>query len=179
MNYNTNHTQPMLDNYLQSALIANQTANANCWRFNPKRALDFGLATNCPPPPPEYELNSGGSTSTTPDSKSNEKLSSLSSLSRSHQDLSRLDEDLNTSLKNGLQLGTRRYPLNYQSLINSGSPNVQLNMIEILSAENASLKNELENYSRKVSKLQKVCSTFKAYASLLYDVILFFFNSLS
>ncbi|XP_074599125.1 26S proteasome non-ATPase regulatory subunit 5 [Brevipalpus obovatus] len=151
MNQNANHTQPMLDNYLQSALN-------NGWRFGTKPGVDFNLVGNIPPPPPppEYELNSGGSTSTTPDSKSNEKLSSFSSLSRSHQDLSKLDDDLNMVFKNNLHLNTHRYPSSYHSLINDCSPNAQQNMIDLLRAENLSLRNELENCSRKVSRLQKL-----------------------
>lgn len=151
MNQNANHTQPMLDNYLQSALN-------NGWRFGTKPGVDFNLVGNIPPPPPppEYELNSGGSTSTTPDSKSNEKLSSFSSLSRSHQDLSKLDDELNMVFKNNLHLNTHRYPSSYHSLINDCSPNAQQNMIDLLRAENLSLRNELENCSRKVSRLQKV-----------------------
>lgn len=152
MTYNANHTQPMLDHYLQSAL-------SNGWRFGNKTGVELNLGGNIPPPPPEYELHSGGSTSTTPDSKSNEKLSSLSSLSRSHQDLSKLDDDFSSVFKNNLHLNTHRYPLSLHNLISEASPNAQQNMIEFLRADNTHLRNELESLSRKISKLQRVCQS--------------------
>ena len=136
--------QPMLTNYLNSL--------SNHWKgvesINYSDILKPGLHL---PPPPEYErqwsnsspnsLSNSASNSTTPESKSVERLV----ISRSHPDLSKFDEEIvgKDSKFNEMMFGSDIRLAKY-------------NMIDLLSKENASLKTELEHYYRKVQKLQKV-----------------------
>jgi hypothetical protein len=134
--------QPMLTNYLNS--LSNHWKVGETGFNNNTDLLKHGLHL---PPPPEYErqwsnsspnsVSTSASNSTTPECNSVERLA----ISRSHPDLSKFDDqrdgkcnDLNSS--------------------NSAIP--KYNMIDMLTAENAALKTELELYYKKVLKLQKV-----------------------
>ncbi|XP_054167372.1 angiomotin-like [Oppia nitens] len=129
--------QPMLTNYLNS--LSNHWKNGN-ESLNNYDIFKHNLHL---PPPPEYErqwsnsspnsVSTSASNSTTPESKSVENLPT----SRSHPDLTKFDE----------------IALKETKCNNDMIP--KYNMIEMLSAENAALKTELELYYKKVLKLQK------------------------
>ena len=160
--HNSELQQPMLTNYLNSL--------SNHWKTSENSINDFsdylkpGLHL---PPPPEYErqwntsspnsLSTSASTSTTPESKSVERLS----ISRSHPDLSKLDDEL-----------AAKESMKCNDLMNCQEIRLQkYNMIEMLSAENAALKTELELYYKKVFKLQKVViSRFSTLPILIWFV---------
>lgn len=117
------------------------------------------------------------STPTTPDSKSSERLSSFS---RSHQDLSKLDEEL--ALRRYVDTNLNSFSIydhqggnnnggHYANLPNVGNyglveslpptpTRINTTIIEQLWAENHSLKTELEAYKRRVYKLQQVSPGF-------------------
>lgn len=118
-----------------------------------------------------------GSTSTTPDSKSSERLSSFS---RSHPDLTKLDDELASRRYGDLNLNSGGnvygqhtahlnngghyanlpvYGLSSHGLVESLPPTptrINSTIIEQLWAENYPLKTELEAYKRRVFKLQQV-----------------------
>lgn len=131
--------QPMLTNYLNS--LSHNWKGGETTFNNYSDILKNGLHL---PPPPEYErqwnnsspnsVSTSASNSTTPESKSVERLA----ISRSHPDLSKFDDDL---------------PIKDSFL--SGSAVNKYNIIELLNTENSALKSELEHYYKKVLKLQK------------------------
>jgi len=137
--------QPMLTNYLNS--LSNHWKVGDSGLNNYTDILKHGLHL---PPPPEYErqwnnsspnsVSTSASNSTTPESKSVERLT----ISRSNPDLSKFDDEI--SIRDG--------KCNELLLSNSGVS--KYNMMEMLTAENAALKTELELYYKKVLKLQKV-----------------------
>ena len=144
--------QPMLENYLNS--LSNWKSNDN----NKNAYSD--VMKNLPPPPPQYErswsnespnsASTSASNSTTPESKSNERLC----LSRSHPDLSKFDEDSIKNIKESI-------------LTNNGDSK---RIIEMIISENIALKNQLDAYYKKVSKLRKVSYSF---CQIIYRIIVF------
>lgn len=84
---------------------------------------------------------------TTPESKSNERLSVIS---KSQPDLSNLENEMNQiNLKTNV-------PSNRTSLINNQISKLESNSdFDLLRIENAYLKEKLEDYLKKISKLQK------------------------
>ena len=138
--------QPMLTNYLNS--LSNHWKGGESSLSNYSDILKHGLHL---PPPPEYErqwsnsspnsMSNSASNSTTPESKSVERLV----ISRSHPDLSKFEDEL----------AVKDSKCN-EMLIGSDLRLPKYNMIEMLSAENSALKTELELYYKKVQKLRKV-----------------------
>lgn len=126
-----NLQQPMLNNYLNSLKKKDSLMMKN---FNENINL---------PPPPEYEKQ-WNMVSLSPNSKSYERLA----ISRSHPDLSKFDDEVPSNSNSSLivpQVNTYNRNTLYRN-----------NTLEVLLAENSTLRAELDLCFKKVHKLQKV-----------------------
>ncbi|XP_013387912.1 angiomotin [Lingula anatina] len=123
---------------------------------------------SCLPPPPRYPGPAGGHRATTPqnlyppapESRLSQEMLDRAGLSRSQQDITTQYSDMKRRVAEGIEVrgqgqgayqqqGCRQEP-DHAAIAERASQ-----LVELLSNENRKLKEELEGYYKKVSKLQK------------------------
>lgn len=146
-----NLQQPMLNNYLNSLKKNDSLMIKN---FN----ADSVTLPPPPPPPPEYEKQWNAFLLNSNASKSCERLA----ISRSHPDLSKFADDELGTASPGRLTGTGNLVANLSytySQPNSPYSPYRNNTVEMILAENSTLRSQLDHCVRKVKNLQNVSIT--------------------